>query len=156
MAVKITIITPGKAKKDWLEAGLAQYVKWLKPYCQIEFLLIKPGSDKLPPELVLAVEGRSILAQIRPQDYVVALDLAGLEVDSEQLALHLPAWLAAGGSKLTFVIGGAFGLAEPVLQRAQQRLSLSRLTLTHQMTRLLLLEQCYRSFCILQNKPYHK
>lgn len=156
MAVKITVITPVRPKKDWLEAGLAQYVTWLKPYCQVEFDLIRPGPDKLPPDLLVETEGRSILARIRPQDYVVALDLAGLELDSKQLAGHLADWLAAGGSKLTFIIGGAFGLAEPVLNRAQQRLSLSPLTLTHQMTRLLLLEQCYRSFCILQNKPYHK
>ena len=151
MSLKITIITPGKNKKDWLDAGLSQYVQLLKPYCNVEFIFVRPGAEKLPPGLVVKEEGQNILARIKPQDYVVALDLAGLD-----LSAHLAGWLESGGSKVTFVIGGAYGLAEAVLSRAQQKLSLSRLTLTHQLARLLLLEQCYRSFSIMHNRPYHK
>ncbi len=156
MSYKIRIIIPAKEKQDWLAAGCRQYAAWLRPYCHLETSFIRQGSEKLPPAKTVAEEGRGILARLRPQDLVVALDLAGRQYTSEQLAGQLSAWLAAGAGRITFVIGGAYGLADPVLARAQHRLSLSSLTLTHQMTRLLLLEQCYRSFCILQKRPYHK
>ena len=156
MPLKLTIISPGKTREAWLQAGIDEYILRLKRYCSIRLMTVPDVPDDRPVQLILSEEGRSILQRIRPQDYVVALDLSGTQPDSPQLATSLMPWLEAGGSEVIFVIGGANGLDGPVLDRAQQCLCLSRLTWTHQMARLLLLEQCYRAFRIRHHEPYHK
>ena len=115
-------------------------------------IIVRDVPDDRPTPLVIAEEGKNILARLKPQDYLIALDLNGEQPDSTQLAASLMRWFEAGGSEIVFVIGGANGLSDAVLRRAQQRLCLSRLTWTHQMTRLLLLEQCYRAFRILASQ----
>lgn len=156
MALIMTILVPGRTREPWLKAGVDEYVKRLKRYCQVELITVQDVSEQRPAEQVLELEGKALLQHIRPQHYVVALDLNGRQVDSPQLALDLNHWFEAGGSHVVFVIGGACGLHGHVLERAQQRLCLSKLTWTHQMARLLLLEQCYRAFRIMNNEPYHK
>ncbi|MDW7658599.1 MAG: 23S rRNA (pseudouridine(1915)-N(3))-methyltransferase RlmH [Bacillota bacterium] len=156
MPLTLTIVTPGKSKETWLQAAIDDYVRRLRRYCAVRFVIVRDVPDDRPVHQVIDDEGKNILTRLRPQDYVIALDLGGEQPDSPQLAVNLIRWLEAGGSEIIFVIGGANGLDEAVLQRAQHRLCLSRLTWTHQMTRLLLLEQCYRAFRILNNEPYHK
>lgn len=156
MPLTLTIITPGKSKEFWLQAAVDDYIRRLQRYCTVRMIIVRDVPDDRPTPLVIAEEGKNILARLKPQDYLIALDLNGEQPDSTQLAASLMRWFEAGGSEIVFVIGGANGLSDAVLRRAQQRLCLSRLTWTHQMTRLLLLEQCYRAFRILNNEPYHK
>jgi 23S rRNA (pseudouridine1915-N3)-methyltransferase len=156
MPLKLTIITPGKSKEAWLQAAVDDYVGRLRRYCAVHFAIVRDVPDDRPVSRVIAEEGQNILTRLQPQDYVIALDLGGEQPDSPQLAANLMRWFEAGGSEIVFVIGGANGLDDAVLQRAQQRLCLSRLTWTHQMARLLLLEQCYRAFRITHNEPYHR
>lgn len=156
MALKLTIVTPGKNKEAWLQAGIDLYVRRLRRYCTVRFDIVRDLPDDRPARQVIADEGRYILARIRSQDYVIALDQSGEQPDSAELASCLMQWFEAGGSEIVCVIGGANGLDDAVLQRSDKRLCLSRLTWTHQMARLLLLEQCYRAFRILNNEPYHR
>ncbi len=152
----ITVISPGKTREAWLQAALDEYIRRLSRYCKVRMVTVPDAPDSREPEKAKDDEGRGILAKIKPRDFVVALDLGGRQLDSLQLSENLMNWLEKGGSSVTFVIGGASGLASQVLTRAQDRLCLSRMTFTHQMTRLILLEQCYRGFRLLNNEPYHK
>lgn len=152
----MTVLSPGKVRETWIQDGINEYVKRLSRYCQVVLLQVEDCPDSWPADKAVAEEGRRLLARIKAQDWVVALDLGGSQPDSPELAAWLPRWFQAGGSSLIFVIGGSNGLAPAVLERAQARLCLSRMTFTHQMTRLLLLEQCYRAFRIQAGEPYHK
>ena len=154
--MKIAIISPGKTREIWLQAGLDEYIRRLSRYCQIQLVTVADAPDDRDAERAKDDDGRSLLARLRPRDFVVALDLAGRQLDSLQLSEALMDWLEKGGSSVTFVIGGASGLAGQVLARAQDHLCLSRMTFTHQMSRLILLEQCYRSFRLINHEPYHK
>ncbi|MEA4889520.1 MAG: 23S rRNA (pseudouridine(1915)-N(3))-methyltransferase RlmH [Clostridiaceae bacterium] len=154
--MKLTIISPGKIKEPWLQAGIDEYIKRLSRYCQVQCQQVDDTPDSWTPARAKEEEGRRLLARIKPQAWVVVLDLQGRQPDSLELARLLPQWLQNGGSEVVFVIGGPHGLDQPVLDRAQATLALSRLTFTHQMARLLLLEQCYRAFRIVSGEPYHK
>jgi 23S rRNA (pseudouridine1915-N3)-methyltransferase len=154
--MRLVILSPGKIKETWLQAGLDEYVRRLGRYCQVRLLTVDDVPDSWPSEKALDEECRRLLARIGPQSLVVALDLCGIRTDSPGLARLLAGWLREGGSEVFFVIGGSNGLAPGVLARAQVRLCLSELTFTHQMTRLILLEQCYRAFRIMSGEPYHK
>jgi 23S rRNA (pseudouridine1915-N3)-methyltransferase len=154
--MKLTILSPGKIKEPWLQAGLNEYVKRLGRYCRVDFITVDDSPDSLPMEKAMEDEGRRLLARIGDRAYVVALDLGGAQTDSPGLARLLERWLREGSSEAVFVIGGSNGLSPSVLARAQAKLCLSRLTFTHQMIRLVLLEQCYRAFRILSGEPYHK
>jgi len=154
--MKMTVLSPGKVRESWLQDGINEYVKRLGRYCQVSLQQVDDVPDSWPADKAVAEEGRRLLARIKPQDWVVALDLNGSQPDSRELAEWLPRWFQAGGSALVFVIGGSNGLAPAVLERTQARLCLSRMTFTHQMARLLLLEQCYRAFRIQAGEPYHK
>lgn len=154
--MRLVILSPGKVRENWLQAGIDEYIRRLSRYCQVVMQVVDDVPDSWPTEKALDEEGRRLLAKLRPQSFVIALDLQGSQPDSIELSRLLPGWLQQGGSEVVFVIGGSNGLSAAVRQRAQARLCLSRLTLTHQMTRLLLLEQCYRAFKIANNEPYHK
>ena len=152
----IKIITPGKIRETWLQQGIDEFVRRLSRYTRIQFLLVDDVPDSWPFEKALQEEAKRLLGRIRPQDFVIVLDLAGIQLDSVELSRHLQDWLRDGGSEVAFVIGGSNGLAPEVLARANFRLWLSKMTYTHLMTRLILLEQCYRAFRIERNEPYHK
>lgn len=154
--VRLIILAPGKVRESWLQSGIDEYIRRLSRYAQIVLQTVDDVPDTWPTAKALEEEGRRLLSRLRPQSFVVALDLAGNQPDSPELARLLPDWLSQGGSEVVFVIGGSNGLAPAILQRAQARLCLSRMTFTHQMTRLLLLEQCYRAFKIGAGEPYHK
>jgi len=157
--MQLTIISPGRVREPWLSAGIAEFVKRLSRYATVRMIELPDAPDTLPIERILQDEGEQILkalARIRAQSTIVALDLTGRPTDSVQFSARLGEWLERGGSEVVFLIGGSNGLHASVLARAQERLSLSPMTFTHQMTRLILLEQCYRAFRIRSGEPYHK
>ncbi len=154
--MRLIVLSPGKVRESWLQDGIDEYVRRLGRYCQVSLLTVDDVPDSWPTSKALEEEGRRLLAKLKPQSFVVALDLKGEQVDSPQLSRLLPEWFREGGSEVIFVIGGSNGLASAVLNRAQARLCLSPMTFTHQMTRLILLEQIYRAFKIGSGEPYHK
>ncbi len=157
--MKITVIAPGRIREKWLASGIGEYVKRLSRYATVDIVEVPDFPDSLPVEQVLAQEGQGIvraLARTRPQATVIALDIGARQVDSVTFSERLGDWLERGGSEVVFLIGGSNGLHPDLLARSSERLSLSQMTFTHQMTRMILLEQCYRAFRIRLNEPYHK
>ena len=160
--INFTIIAIGKLKEQYWREAAAEYLKRLQPYARIT--IIELQDEQLPaqasPAEVAAIkekEGRKILAATATSDghYVIALDPAGERISSEGLAAAFDNLAVRGHSRITFIIGGAAGLAPSVIQRADRRLSFSDLTFTHQMIRIFLLEQIYRAFKILRGEKYH-
>ena len=159
--MQITILCVGKIKETFLKEGIDFYVRRLQPYCTLKLVEVadEPGPDHLKEEELLLVkekEGKRLLERIKPDQYVIALDLKGKSLSSEELAAKLEELALYGRSNLVFIIGGSYGLAQEVLKRADFSLSFSKLTFPHQLMRLILLEQIYRSFKIMKGEPYHK
>lgn len=157
----IKIIAVGKLKEKAMRALLEEYSKRIKAFTKLE--LIEVADEIAPQSLSLAQmeqvkdkEGERILAKIKEQDHVILLDLAGNMLDSEALAMHIQKTQTYGSSDITFVIGGTLGLSKALIQRADLRWKLSDLTFPHQLVRIMLAEQIYRSFTILHHQPYHK
>ncbi len=159
--VNIQIISVGKLKEKYLKDGVNEYLKRLSRYCKMEIIEIDDChapdniSDK-DIEKIKDIEGEKILAKISLKQYVIALDLKGKEKTSEQLASSLNNLGTYGNSKVTFIVGGSFGLSKNALGRANESLSFSKMTFPHQLFRLILVEQIYRVFKIINNEPYHK
>ncbi len=154
--MQIRVIATGKIKEKWLQAGIDEYKKRLSRYCKLAITTVPDTPDHWPAGKALQTEADLLLKQIKPQSFVIALDLQGSRYQSVQLAGAMDQWFTRGGSEIVFVIGGSNGLDRSVIDRAQETLCLSDLTFTHQMARMILLEQCYRGFRILRNEPYHK
>lgn len=158
--MKITIVAVGKIKEKYLAAGIGEFIKRLTPFCRLDIIEIaEERMPETPSEAekakALAREGERILKAVRPASHLIVLDLGGRQLTSEELAAKFDALALAGQSDLTFVIGGAFGLAPEVLTAAKEKLSFSKMTFTHQMIRLFLVEQIYRAFKISRGEPYH-
>ena len=158
--MKITIVAAGRIKEAYLNEGIAEFMKRMKPFAQVEFREIH--EERMPEnpspvekEKVLRQEGERLLRQVPEGSYLFVLDVFGKELSSEELAAKLSELGFCGRSHITFLIGGAFGLSEEVRRQADMRLSFSRMTFTHQMVRLLLVEQVYRSFKINRGEKYH-
>lgn len=158
--MKITIACVGKIKEKYLTAGIDEYSKRLTPFCKLETIAIneeKMPEDPTPAlkEQVLEKETQRLIAIIPENSYVVLLDVVGKQLSSPELAAKIDALTLAGKSHLTFVIGGAFGYTDALRKRADFAISFSKMTFTHQMIRLLLVEQIYRAFKISNNQKYH-
>ncbi|HWR38883.1 MAG TPA: 23S rRNA (pseudouridine(1915)-N(3))-methyltransferase RlmH [Patescibacteria group bacterium] len=158
--MRITIVGVGKIKEKYLTAGIQEYQKRLGPFCRLEIVEVseeRMPDNPAPAEKVQALdkEGERILKALRPGTCLMVLDVAGTLISSEELAAKLEEKALAGQSDLTFVIGGAFGLAKAVVAAAKERISFSRMTFTHQMIRMMLVEQVYRAFKINRGEPYH-
>lgn len=158
--MRFTIVAVGKIKERYLTEGIAEYSKRLTPFCRLDIVEVAEEKMADSPSAAdkakaLAREGERLLRAVRPGSHLLVLDLKGRQLASEELAGHLAALALAGTSDLTFIIGGAFGLAPAVVAAAQDRLSFSPMTFTHQMIRLLLVEQLYRAFKINRGEPYH-
>ena len=158
--MKINIVAAGKLKEKYLSQGIAEFMKRLTPFAQVRILEIH--EEKMPEnpsaaekEKVLAAEGGRLLHQVPAGSYLVVLDVYGEQKSSEELAARIDALGLQGRSNITFLIGGAFGLSAGVRAAADERLSFSRMTFTHQMVRLLLVEQIYRAFKINRGEKYH-
>lgn len=159
--VNITIISVGKLKEKYLKMGIEEYTKRLSSYAKIE--LVEVPDEKAPEtlselemELVKKKEGERILSKIHDNTYVIALAIDGKMKSSEELAAGIDSLMTYGTSKIAFVIGGSLGLHKDVLQRADEKLSFGKMTLPHQLMKLVLVEQIYRSFRIMKGEPYHK
>lgn len=159
--MNITIASVGKVKEKYLKLGIAEFEKRLRPYAKVS--IVEVADEKAPEQLspvemdrVKEKEAERLLAKIGPTEHVIALDLGGRMMTSEQLAEQLDSLATYGKSKVTFVIGGSLGLHERILQRADESLSFSKMTFPHQLMKLILLEQVYRAFRINHNEPYHK
>lgn len=159
--MNITIISVGKLKEKYLKMGIEEYAKRLSSYAKIEF--VEVPDEKAPEnlsdadmEIVKRKEGERILAKISDGTHVVALALDGKMKSSEELADGIEKLATYGQSKVAFVIGGSLGLHDDVLKRADEKLCFGRMTLPHQLMKLVLVEQIYRSFRIMKGEPYHK
>ena len=157
----ITIIAIGKLKEKYLRDGTNEYLKRLQSYAKVE--IIELADEKEPynasaaeEEQIKIKEGERIKAKIKPDSYVIALAIEGKQFTSPALAQKIDSLASSGNSHLTFVIGGSLGLSDEILKSADLLLSFSELTFPHQLVRLILLEQIYRSFRIIKGEPYHK
>ena len=154
--MKIRIIAPGKIKEKWLKDGIAEYVKRLSGYADIEMIEVNDSPDSIPEAEGIRREGEQILSKISDKDIVWVMDLHGEKLTSEKLSESLMTDLEKGGARLSIVIGGSCGISDDVRKRAQRKISFGNITLTHQMTRLVLVEQLYRAFKIARGERYHK
>lgn len=159
--MKITIITVGKLKEKYLKEAVSEYSKRLGKYCRLEIIevadeKISEGMSGAEEELVLSKEGERILKYIRDDAYVITLEIGGNELSSEELADKINELGISGKSHIIFVIGGSIGIGDNVRAKSDYPLSFSRLTFPHQLMRVILLEQIYRSYRIISNEPYHK
>ena len=154
--MKIHIIAAGKIKEKWLTEAIQEYRKRLSRYCDVEITEVPDAPDQLPKDVALAKEGEKLLSSIKEGAYVWVMDLAGDMYNSEEFSTELIKAFEKGGAEIVCVIGGSNGLSPAVIARANQRICLSPMTFTHQMTRVILLEQCYRAFRINRGEPYHK
>lgn len=157
----IKLITVGKIKEKSLESLIDMYFKRIKPYSKIEMIEVKEfanykESNTALNEEVKAKEAIEILKRIHERDSVVLIDLHGKEMDSIQFANHIDRLLTESSKDICYVIAGSLGYGQEIIQRANYRISLGKLTYPHQIVRMLVLEQIYRSFKILKNEIYHK
>ncbi len=159
--MKITVIAVGKIKERFFDDAIREYGKRLGKYCRLEIIQVADektpdGAGEALERQIREKEGERLLGQIKDNAYVIALDIKGTMLDSEELAGKLGQLAVGGVSQIVFVIGGSLGLSEAVLQRADYRLSFSKMTFPHQLMRVILLEQVYRGYRILNHQPYHK
>lgn len=159
--MNIQIVSVGKLKEKYLKMGIEEYTKRLGAYAKID--LVEVADEKAPEnlseadiEIVKKKEGDRVLAKIGADTYVIALAIEGKMKTSEQLAGDIESLMTYGRSKIAFVIGGSLGLHEDVMKRSDEKLSFSKMTLPHQLMKLVLVEQIYRAFRIMKNEPYHK
>lgn len=155
--MKLKLLAVGQKMPQWVSQGYQEYVRRLPRDCSLNLIEIAPAKrgKTSQPEQWLSDEGKRLLNNIAPDDHVVALDVLGQSWRTEQLADNLAHWQQLG-SDVSLLIGGPDGLAPACLQRANQRWSLSALTLPHPLVRVVLAEQLYRAWTILQNHPYHR
>ena len=159
--MKIKLVTVGKLKEKYLKDGIAEYAKRLSRFCKLE--IVELADEKTPDKAsevenqqILEKEGNRILAKISEREFVVALAIEGKQFASEEFSSILSDITVRGFSDITFVIGGSLGLSPTVKKRANLLMSFGKLTLPHQLMRLVLVEQIYRAFMIQQGSPYHK
>ena len=159
--MKITIIPVGKIKEKYLKDAIAEYSKRLSRYCKLEILEVADektpdGASEIVEENIREKEGERILKLIKEDAYVITLEISGKMLTSEELADRIETLGIQGKSHLVFVIGGSIGLGREVLRRSDYALSFSKMTFPHQLMRVILLEQIYRSYRIINGEPYHK
>lgn len=159
--MNITLVTVGKLKEKYLKQAIDEYSKRLSRYCKLD--IIELQDEKTPDNAsekeeaqIKEKEGRAILSKIKDNAYVVAMDLKGKQLTSEELSSFVERCGVTGNSNIVFVIGGSLGLSDEVIKRADYKLCFSKMTFPHQLFRVMLLEQVYRAFRIIKNEPYHK
>jgi 23S rRNA (pseudouridine1915-N3)-methyltransferase len=155
--MKITFVTVGKTEDAYLKDGIEKYVKRLKHYTKLEMAEIPElkNTKALTEDQQKTKEAELILKKITPLDYVILLDENGIELTSVQFANYINKRSVTSSANLVFVVGGPYGFDESVYQRANDKISLSRMTFSHQMVRLFFTEQLYRAFSIIKGEPYH-
>lgn len=159
--MKITILCVGKIKEKFYREGISEFVKRLSRYCKLEIIEVadeKTTEDASETEIriIKEKEGERLLKNIKEDAYVICLCIDGKQLDSEALSEKIEKLGIQGTSHIYFVIGGSLGLADDVVKRADFKLSFSPMTFPHQLMRLILLEQIYRAYRIMNHEPYHK
>lgn len=156
--MKIKIIALGKIKEKFLKEGIDEFLKRLTPYASMEVIELNPIEikDENLTQKVLEQEGEKILDLIKPNSFVITLEIEGANFSSEKFAQKLEEITNEGYNEIVFVIGSSYGLAKSVSNRANLKLSLSKMTFLHQFARLILIEQIYRAFKIQKGETYHK
>ena len=159
--MKITVITVGKIKEKYLKVAIAEYSKRLSKYCKLE--IIEVADEKTPDNASEVVENsvrdkeaERILKYIKEDMFVITLEIAGKMLTSEELSGKIERLGIEGNSHIAFIIGGSIGLGKEVLKKSNYALSFSKMTFPHQLMRVILLEQIYRSYRIMNGEPYHK
>ena len=159
--MKITIITVGKIKEKYLKDAIVEYSKRLSKYCKLE--IVEVADEKTPDnasevveDSIRAKEAERILKYVKDDAYIITLEIQGKQLTSEELADKIDKLGVQGTSHIIFIIGGSIGLGEAVLKKSNYALSFSRMTFPHQLMRVILLEQIYRSYRIINGEPYHK
>jgi 23S rRNA (pseudouridine1915-N3)-methyltransferase len=160
-SMKITLITVGKIKEKYLKDAIAEYSKRLSRYCKLE--IVEVADEKTPDnasdtveDAIRDKEGERILKYIKEDAYVITLEIAGKMLTSEEMAEKIEKLGVQGTSYIIFIIGGSIGLGKEILKRSDYALSFSKMTFPHQLMRVILLEQIYRSYRIINHEPYHK
>ena len=159
--MKITLVTVGKIKERYFEDAIKEYSKRLGRYCRLDIIQVQDektpdGAGEAMERQIKDKEGQRILSNIKDGAYVIALAIEGRMLSSEELASRLQKLGVDGISHIVFVIGGSLGLSDEVMRRADFALSFSKMTFPHQLMRVVLLEQIYRSYRIMAGEPYHK
>ncbi|MCI6091630.1 23S rRNA (pseudouridine(1915)-N(3))-methyltransferase RlmH [bacterium] len=159
--MKITLLTVGKIKEKYLKDAIAEYSKRLSKYCKLE--IIEVADEKTPDNASEVVEnvirdkeGERLLKYVKDDAFVITLEIKGKMMTSEELAEKIDTLGIRGVSHIMFIIGGSIGLGEDVIKRSDFALSFSKMTFPHQLMRVILLEQIYRSYRIISGEPYHK
>lgn len=159
--MKLTILTVGKLKEKYLKDAVAEYSKRLSRYCKLE--IVEVPDEKVPEnaspaaeESIRQREGERLMKHIRSDSYVITLEISGTMLDSVEFARKIEQLGVQGKSHLIFVIGGSIGLGKEIRDRSDYALSFSKMTFPHQLMRVILLEQIYRGFRIVEGAPYHK
>ena len=158
--MQIRIVAVGKVKENYIRQGIEEFTKRLSPYTEVKMIEVKPekaGKNLSSAEIeqVKEKEADKLLSCLQERAYTIALDLQGKPMTSEGLAKSIDNLQVQGYSTLEFIVGGSLGLAEKVREQVDYLLTFSHMTFTHQMVRLILLEQLYRAFKIMNNEPYH-
>ena len=168
--MRITLITVGKIKEKYFTDAIAEYQKRLSRYCKLEILEVADektpdGASEIVEENIREKEGERILKLIKEDAYVITLEISGKMLTSEELADRMTSENFAekiqglgirGESHICFLIGGSLGMSDSLLRQADERISFSKMTFPHQLMRVILLEQIYRSYRIINGEPYHK
>ncbi len=159
--MNITILCVGKVKEAFMRDGIGEYSKRLSRYVKLK--VVEVQDEKTPENAsdnenrkIIITEGERILSKIKDSDYVCALAIRGKEYSSEEFSKYLDKIQTVSKGNLVFIIGGSLGLSDDVLKRADDKISFSKMTFPHQLMRMILLEQIYRGYRILNNEPYHK
>ena len=159
--MKLTILTVGKIKEKYLKDAISEYTKRLSKYCKLE--IVEVDDEKTPDNasevmenMIRSKEAERILKHIKDDAYVITLEIGGKQLSSEDLAKKIEGLGLQGVSHIIFIIGGSIGLGNEVLQKSDFALSFSKMTFPHQLMRVILLEQVYRSYRIIKGEPYHK
>lgn len=157
--MKIRLLTIGKTSKPYLESGIHDYTQRLKHYCSFEMIVVKdvPNAKNMSSDELKKKEAELFLQKISPQDHLILLDEHGKHYTSRKWSEQIEQFMLHSGNakNLCFVIGGAFGFSESMHQRSNALLSLSKMTFSHQMIRMIFVEQLYRAFTIIRNEKYH-
>lgn len=159
--MKITVVTVGKIKEKYLKDAIGEYAKRLSKYCKLE--IVEVADEKTPDnasqvveDVIRSKEAERILKHIKEDAFVITLEINGKQLTSEELADKVEKLGIQGVSHIVFVIGGSIGLGTEVLRKSDFALSFSKMTFPHQLMRVILLEQIYRSYRIINGEPYHK
>lgn len=153
--MKITLVCVGKTNEDHISSGIGIYQKRIQRYTVYNFIALPDARKNLSRDQQKTEEGQIILKKIAPDDFLILLDEKGAEIDSVQFASFLEKHMIQSTKSIVFVVGGPYGFSDEVYGRANYKLSLSKMTFSHQLIRLIFVEQLYRAFTIIRGEPYH-